>query len=71
MNLTTDSKCLFCDADDTPEHIIFECPGYLDIRNKYLITNHNYFKKLNKFESKNFAAFCEHAWNKRMPFFIM
>ena len=35
MRLAEDSKCKFCDEDETAEHVMCKCEAYAIIRHKY------------------------------------
>ena len=35
MRLAEDSKCKFCEDDETTEHVMFKCEAYALIRHKY------------------------------------
>ena len=35
MRLADDSKCMFCDEDETAEHVMCKCEAYALIRHKF------------------------------------
>lgn len=63
--------CPYCDLVDTPDHIIYECQEYEELRKRYLDRNQvmqcrdGTAVKLNSKETADFVAFYDHAWRKR------
>ena len=39
MRIAEDSKCKFCDEDETAEHVMCKCEAYAIIRHKYFVRN--------------------------------
>lgn len=64
VGLTTDSSCCLCAfPDDTPEHSLFECPAFYNLRTRTItalgINEPSDLYRLNKYNWNVFSYYCE------------
>ena len=59
MRLTEDSKCKFCDEDETAEHFMCKCEAFAIIRHKYFGKPECDLQDLRTLEFESFTKFCK------------
>ena len=59
MRLADESKCKFCDEDETAEHVMCKCEAYATIRNKYFNKPECELQEFHTLELDDFVKYCK------------
>ena len=55
IKILNESKCKFCDKDETAEHVMCKCEAYASIRQKYFKKPECNLQEFNTLEYENFV----------------
>lgn len=71
LGVSDSSLCMYRDLVDTPDHTIFECIEYEELRKRYLdgspvmLCKDGTAVQMNSWETVDFGAFCGQVWKKK------
>ena len=59
MQILDESKCKFCDEDETAEHVMCKCDAYAIIRHKYFQKSECVLQDFSTLEYESFVKCCK------------
>ena len=64
MNIISDSKCKFCEADETAKHIMCDCDAYAALRQRTTGNMYCELKQYARLDFQSFRNFCLSAYQR-------
>ena len=64
MNIVTDSKCKYCEIDETAKHIMFDCDAYAVLRQNIVGKMYFELKDYSRLNFQDYHKLCTSAFKR-------